>query len=318
MKMAFIIDPIAQFNVEADTSFAFMLAAQQRGHEVWITSSEELSAEGSRAYATLRPCHDLQRVQGEHYRLGEPVRLGLDEMDVIFMRKDPPFDVAYLHACHLLELAERRGALVVNRPTGLRVANEKLFALHFEAQIPRTLVTRSLGEVHEFLRQEGGRCVIKPVDGHGGEGVFVLEEGDRNLNALLEMATRGGRDYLICQSYLPGAREGDKRILMLDGEPMGAIMRVPREDEHRGNIHVGGRVEKTTLSEADRSICEAVGPMLSQAGLWFVGLDVIGGRLTEVNVTSPTGIQEMSRLDGVDGAGQVIAWAEDRRGRQKS
>ena len=312
MEMLFVVDPIAHFNIEADTSFAFMLAAQARGHQVLITSIEELSAEGSQAWARVYPCR-VERRQGEHYVLGEPVRRALDSVDVIFMRKDPPFNVAYLHACHLLELAERRGALVVNRPTGLRVANEKLFALHFEAQIPRTRVTRSVAEVHEFLRQEGGRCVIKPVDGHGGEGIFVLEEGDRNLHALLELASKEGRDYLICQSYLPGAREGDKRILMLDGQPMGAILRVPKEDEHRGNIHVGGRVEGATLTRADRAICGAVGPMLSRLGLWFVGLDVIGGKLTEVNVTSPTGIQEMSRLDGIDGADQVIAWAEGRR-----
>lgn len=313
MKIGFIMDPIERVNIDADTTFAFMFAAQQRGHEVFYMKMEDLSARGATARGVWQAC-TLRRVQGDHVDLGEPQRGPLTELDAVFMRKDPPFDIDYLHATQLLELAERAGVLVLNRPRGLQAANEKLYALHFDEVLPETLVTSRADAIKEFLLELGGRCVIKPIDGHGGDGVFVLDANDRNLNAIIEISTRHGQDAVICQRYLPEAREGDKRVIMLDGEPLGAILRVPREDEHRGNIHVGGSVARTELTERDLAICEAVGPRLREDGLWFVGLDVIGGYLTEVNVTSPTGIQEMSRLDGVDGPGLVIEWIEQKLG----
>lgn len=311
MRIAFVMDPIESVNIHADTTFAFMDAAEQRGHEVYYVRMQDMEARDDEAWSLVQRCQ-VRRVEGDHYTLGSVEHVALHTFDCIFMRKDPPFDIPYLHAVHLLELAEEKGTLVMNKPTGLRGANEKLYALHFVGAIPNTIVTKRAAEVKAFAESQGGQCIIKPLDGHGGEGVFLFSLTDRNANALLEMTTHHGREYLMCQQYIPAAREGDKRILMLDGVPMGAILRVPKDEENRGNIHVGGRVEKTELTERDLEICAAVGPRLKRDGLWFVGLDVIGGYLTEVNVTSPTGIQEMSRLNGMDGAAAVITWIENK------
>ena len=313
MRIAFVMDPIDGVNIDADTTFAFMMAASERDHELFVVRQTELFARGASAFAVARPVH-VQRVHGDHARLDEPRVMRLADLDVIFQRKDPPFDIEYLHAVHILELAEEQGTLVVNKPAGLRAANEKLYALHFEDVIPDTLVTASKAQILDFAAEHGGRCIVKPVDGHGGEAVFVLDVDDRNKNALLEVMTAHEGQRVVCQQYLPEAREGDKRILLLDGNAMGAILRVPRADEHRGNIHVGGTVEPTELTDRDREICEAVASRLRHDGLYFVGLDVIGGYLTEVNVTSPTGIQEMSRFAGHDGAHDVIAWTESKVG----
>jgi glutathione synthase len=312
MRIAFVMDPIETVNIDADTTFALMLAAQERGHDVFYVRMQDMYARGNEAWSRVVRVN-LQRVKGAHFEFGVESDMALHELDVIFMRKDPPFDIAYLHAVHLLELAQELGALVMNSPDGLRAANEKLYALHFPEATPTTLVSKSARIIRQFAADQGGRCIIKPLDGHGGEGVFMLDLEDRNASALLEVMTRHETEYLMCQTYLPAARKGDKRILMLDGEPMGAILRVPQEKDHRGNIHVGGRVEKTDLSPRDLEICQMVGPRLREDGLYFVGLDVIGDYLTEVNVTSPTGIQEMSRLNGVDGPAEVIRWMEDRR-----
>ncbi len=311
MKLGFVMDPIASVDIDADTTFAFMLAAQERGHEIYYLTMEDLAAEGDEAWGVMRRCQ-VRRVQDDHVELDAPQYEPLHVLDAVFMRKDPPFDVAYLHAAHMLELAEEKGCFVINKPNGLRAANEKLYALHFADLIPDTLVTRSAQRIHNFLDDHAGRCIIKPIDGHGGEGIFVLERGDKNLNALIEVATDHERQKVICQSYIPEIRQGDKRILMLDGRPQGAILRVPAETEHRGNIHVGGTVEKVELTERDLEICQTVGERLRQDGIWFAGIDVIGAYLTEVNVTSPTGIQEMSRLNEVDGAGEVIAFIEQQ------
>ncbi len=310
-EIGFVMDPLDGIILNEDTTFAFMLAAHQRGHDIFFIRPEDLYARGNEARARIHPV-TVRRKQGDHYDLGEGRRRPLHELDAVLMRKDPPFNVDYLHASHLLELASEQGCFVLNDPTGLRVANEKLYALHFPELIPDTLVTREREVIESFMEEHGGRCVIKPVDGHGGAAVFVLDSGDRNFNSLLEQMTREGERRVVCQTYVPEARRGDKRILLLDGEPMGAILRVPPEDDHRGNIHVGGSVEKTELTERDRRICEEVGQRLRRDGIWFAGIDVLGDVLTEVNVTSPTGIQEMSRLDGVDGSGQVIEWVVDR------
>ncbi len=307
MKIGFIMDPLEAVNVMADTTFAFMLAAQARGDEVYFLKMQDLWARGSTTYARYQRC-EVQQKQGEHYKLGEVEQGPLHELDAVFMRKDPPFDVAYLHACHLLELAEKKGCLVVNKPRGLMAANEKLYALNFEDVSPVTVVTRSAETIKSFLDESGGKCIIKPVDGHGGAGIFMLDAKDRNLNAISEVSTQEGKEQVICQQYVPEARQGDKRIIMLDGKPLGGILRVPREDDNRGNIHVGGSVAKTELTKRDLEICEAVSESLRADGLWFVGLDVIGGYLTEVNVTSPTGIQEMSRLNNIDGSKMVMDW----------
>lgn len=313
MKIGFIMDPMEAVNVFADTTFAFMLAAQERGHEVFFLRMQDLWAQGSTTRARYTPCK-VEQKQGAHFEMGESVEGPLHELDAVFMRKDPPFDVPYLHACHLLELAEKKGCFVMNKPRGLMAANEKLYALNFEHVMPETIVTHSASQIKAFLGEHGGKCILKPIDGHGGSGIFMLDSKDRNLNAIIEVSTREGAEAVMCQQYVPEARQGDKRILLLDGKPLGAILRVPKEDDNRGNIHVGGSVAKTDLTERDLAICEAVGPTLKQDGLWFVGLDVIGGHLTEVNVTSPTGIQEMSRLNETDGSGQVIEWIASQIG----
>jgi glutathione synthase len=311
MKIAFVMDPIESVDIDADTTFALMFAAQEAGHEVHYLQMHEMEARGRQAWGKTRHV-TLRRHRGDHVDLGGDEAKPLHEFDAIFMRKDPPFDVPYLHATHLLELAEREGAFVLNKPSGLRGANEKLYTLHFEEVMPATRVTRDKSDIKAFLAEQGGTCILKPVDGHGGEGVLVLREDDKNLNALIELTTKHGKELAICQQYLPEAREGDKRIIMLNGQPLGGILRVPSRDEHRGNIHVGGTVEKTELTPRDLEICERVGPRLAADGLYFVGLGVIGGYLTEVNVTSPTGIQEMSRLNGIDGSAKVIEWIAEQ------
>jgi glutathione synthase len=306
-----VMDPLEGIILDEDTTFAFMLAAQERGHEIFYIRPEDLYARGDETWSRIHPV-TVRRTEGDHFELGEAQRRPLHELDAVLMRKDPPFDVDYLHASHLLELAAEKGCFVLNDPTGLRVANEKLYALHFPDLIPDTIVTREREVIESFMDDHAGQCVIKPVDGYGGSAVFVLDRDDRNYKSLLEQMTREGQRRVVCQTYVPEARRGDKRILLLDGEPMGAILRVPPEDDHRGNIHVGGTVEKTELTDRDREICAKVGERLRRDGIHFAGIDVLGDVLTEVNVTSPTGIQEMSRLDGVDGAGQVIDWVVEQ------
>ncbi len=311
MRVGFVMDPIEGVNVDADTTFALMLAAQARGDEIYYIRPGDISARGDEAWARYRGV-TLRRDPEDKVSYGEEIQGRLHELDAVWMRKDPPFDEAYLYEVNLLELAEEKGCLILNEPRGLRAANEKLYALHFPEWIPTSRVTASAREIKAFMEEQGGRCILKPLSGHGGEGIFVLDEEDRNLNALIEVSTEHETVPVMCQEYLPEARQGDKRIIMLNGKPMGAILRVPSDEEYRSNIHVGGSVEKTELSSREQAICEDVGQRLVQDGLYFVGLDVIGERLTEVNVTSPTGIQEMSRLDDFDAPAEVMDWVASR------
>lgn len=311
MKIGFVMDPLTSVNVMADTTFSLMLAAQARGHEIFYLRPEDLMAEANVAFGLLYPV-EVRVDQNDSHTLGEAIYAPLHTLDCIMMRKDPPFDVPYLYDVAFLELAQQHGCLVLNLPHGLRAANEKLYALHFPEAIPTTIVTNRAERIKQFIKEQGGKAVLKPLDGHGGSGVLVVDENDRNLNAMIEISTRLESEYVMCQAYIPAARAGDKRILMLDGKPLGAILRVPLDTEHRSNIHVGGRVEKTELSPRDLEICNLVGPRLVKDGLTFVGLDVIGGYLTEVNVTSPTGIQELNRLNNIDASAQVIAWIENK------
>lgn len=313
MKILFVMDPLEQVQIDADTTFALMLAAQERGHSLFTCHASELwIGESSVPHAFAKAC-TVRREEGNHATIETQNDVPLADFDAIFMRSDPPFDVAYLHATHLLQFAENAGVTVVNKPSGLRGANEKLYALNFPEFIPKTIVTSSHDRIKAFIEANSGVAVVKPVDGHGGDGVFVVRHLDKNKNAILEVSTKGGKERVICQQFLPDASAGDKRILMLNGEPLGAILRVPKADENRGNIHVGGTVEQTTLTEREKEMCNVIGPRLREDGLWFVGLDVIGDVLTEVNVTSPTGIQEMSRLDERDYAGETIQWLESTR-----
>jgi glutathione synthase len=238
----------------------------------------------------------LQPVAGDHARLGPPATLILDdEADVAFQRKDPPVDLAYTTATQILALCKR--CRVLNRPEGILGANEKLYALHFPELMTDTLVARAIPQLLDFMEKLGGEMIVKPLHGKGGEGIFLLQDGDRNLMSILEQTTDFGRRWVMAQRYLPDVRRGDKRILLVDGEPIGAVLRVPSDSEVRSNLHVGGRPVETTLDDADRRIIEAVAPSLRRDGLFFVGIDVIGGFLTEVNVTSPTGVQEINTLE---------------------
>jgi glutathione synthase len=312
LKIGVVMDPIDRVDIDADTTFAWMVAARARGHELYYIEPTGLSAQGGEAWFEGRSA-DVWRRPGEHYRLGDTIHAPLGSLDICWMRKDPPFDDEYLFSSYILELADQSGdCWVLNRPSGLRDANEKAFILHFPDVIPDTLITHCAEQIEEFVGAHGGRAVIKPLDGHGGSEVFLLSEGDLNFHTIVETITRKGRRYVMVQEFLPEAAQGDKRIVVVDGEAYGAIVRVPRSGELRGNIHVGARVIRADVDGRDQEIIAALRDRLATAGLYFVGLDVIGGRLTEINVTSPTGIQEMSVLDDVDYADRFIAWQEAR------
>jgi glutathione synthase len=309
MRSAFIMDPIQNVLIDKDTTFVFMLESQARGHEVYYLELGDLFVDRARAMGRARRI-ELRREYRNHFTFHEEIVGPLGAFDVIFMRKDPPFDIPYLHATQLLDLAQQEGTFVINTPAGLRAANEKLYALNFPSVIPPTLVSQDPNRIKEFLSELGGEMIIKPIDGHGGSGIFYVHREDRNLNSLLETATREGRESIIAQRYLPEVRQGDKRLIVLNGAPLGCTLRVPRADEHRGNIHVGGTCIKAEVTPRDREICRELAPRLRQDGLYFVGLDIIGDYLTEVNVTSPTGVQEIDTLNNVRLEAHVLDFVE--------
>ena len=314
LRLLYVMDPLSRVLVDKDTTFAFLLEGERRGHEQHHCGVEDLFVERSVAHARARPVR--VRRAAIHYTLGDQRSLPLGAFDVVFMRKDPPFDLSYYFATQLLGLADPAVTLVVNDPRGLREANEKLYALHFPELIPESLVAADPVRLKAFMAGLGGEMIVKPLDGCGGAGVFHLHRGDRNLNAILELSTLNGTRMVMAQRYLPAVRsEGDKRLIVLAGEPLGAIRRVPQEDETRGNIHVGGRVERAAVDARDREICHRMAARLEADGLYFVGLDVIGGLVTEVNVTSPTGVQEIDRLDDTCLEARVLDWVEARAAR---
>jgi glutathione synthase len=310
-KFAFIMDPLHTVLVDKDTTFVMMLESQQRGHQIFYILLKDIYCRGPRAMCRAFRCQ-VERAVNHYELLDQGAEMPLDAFDAIFMRKDPPADANYIYATMMLSLVDGRRTFVMNSPAGLREANEKLYALNFPAAIPPTVVTYEMVRLKNFMEEQGGEMVIKPLDGHGGEGVFVLTRGDRNLNAILETATRFETRPIMAQRYLPEVRKGDKRLIVLDGEPLGCTLRVPRDDEHRGNIHVGGNCVKAEVTERDREICRILRPRLERDGLYFVGLDIIGKYLTEVNVTSPTGVQEIDRLDQVKLEAKVIDLVEAR------
>lgn len=312
MRFVVIMDPPETVLVDADTSFALMEAAEKAGHRVDHCLITDLFAGSRRVGARVRRATMSRKPGTQPITLGAPEDVFLDEVDAVFMRKDPPFESNYLWATQLLEHA-RQKTVLVNDPRALRDANEKLYAMFFPELMPATLVASDKERIKGFMRERGGQIVLKPLSGAGGDGVFLLREGDLNVNAIIETVTHVGRRVAMAQEFLPAVTRGDKRILLLDGEPLGAILRVPKKDDVRSNIHVGGTVEATDLDRDDLRIVETVAPRLRADGLYFVGLDVIGGKLTEVNVTSPTGIQQMQRLAGVDLSAKVIAWTEAKR-----
>ena len=301
-RMLFVMDPVEREDPRGSTTLVFMLEAQRRGHAVLVCEPADLEVIDGRAAARVTPvtlCDPLTSAErGRHATRGEPALVMLDdEVDVAFQRKDPPVDAAFITSTQILGVCKK--TVVLNDPRHILSFNEKLFALHFPDLMAETTVTRDIAVLRDFMAKLGGEMIVKPLDGKGGEGIFHVHAEDRNLNSILEQATAFGTRWAMAQRYLPAVREGDKRILLLDGEPIGAVLRVPAEAEVRANLHVGGRAAKTGLDADDRRIVERVGPVLREHGLFFVGIDVIGGKLTEINVTSPTGVQEVNALDGV-------------------
>lgn len=295
LDVAIQMDPIETVDITADSTFALAVEAQARGHRLWHYLPRHLSFRDGVVSAKARPL-TVKREKGAHFTLGAWEDIDLANVDVVLMRQDPPFDMAYITATHILDHIHPK-TLVVNNPTEVRNAPEKLFVTHFEGVMPPTLISSDMALIKAF-RAEHQDIIVKPLFGNGGAGVFHIKPGDENLGALLEMFTERSREPLIVQRYLPEVRLGDKRIILIDGEPAGAINRVPAEGEARSNMHVGGRPEKSILTDRDREICAAIGPELKRRGLIFVGIDVIGDYLTEINVTSPTGLQEIGRFDG--------------------
>jgi glutathione synthase len=310
LAVAIQMDPMDSININADSTFVLALEAQRRGHALFHYLPTDLALKNGRVMAWIRPLL-VRRELGNHFTLGEPQLVDLATMDVVLMRQDPPFDMAYITATHLLEHIHP-ATLVVNDPVHVRNAPEKLLVTHFPGLMPPTLITTDRRQIMEF-RKEFKDLVIKPLFGNGGAGVFHVKPDDENLNSLLEMFTQLYREPVMVQQYLPAVRQGDKRIILVDGKAAGAVNRVPQAGEARSNLHVGGTAMKAELTARDREICDAIGPTLRARGLVFVGIDVIGTYLTEINVTSPTGIQEINRFDDVRVEAQIWDAIELRR-----
>ena len=310
LKVAVQMDPIGSIAIRGDSTFALMLEAAARGHSLFYYRTQTLALGGGSLFATGQDA-EVRDEQGNHATLGEERRADLGRFDVVLMRQDPPFDMGYITATHMLEAIHPK-TLVVNDPAEVRNAPEKLFVLRYPSLTPETLITRDPVELAAFRRQHGD-IILKPLYGNGGAGVFRLGESDQNFSALLELFTQTFREPFIAQRYLPDVRKGDKRIILVDGKAVGAINRVPAVNENRSNMHVGGRPEPTTLTRRELEICEAIGPDLKARGLIFVGIDVIGDYLTEINVTSPTGIREVKRFGGADIAALIWDAIEARR-----
>ncbi len=295
-KVAIQMDPVEDIDIDGDSTFVLGMEAQKRGYELYYYQPRDLSLRDGRVMARMQPL-TLYRRAGDHHLLGERALRDLGDMDVVLLRQDPPFDMGYITTTHLLEMVPP-GTLVVNDPASVRNAPEKLFVLQFPDLMPATTIASRIEDVQDF-RDKYRDIIIKPLYGNGGAGVFHLKPDDENLSALMELFASQFPEPVIAQEYLPAVREGDKRIILIDGEPAGAINRVPQEGEARSNMHVGGTALADRLNERDREICARIGPELRRRGLIFVGIDVIGGLLTEINVTSPTGLQEINRFDNV-------------------
>jgi glutathione synthase len=310
LKVALQMDPIRSVNINTDSTFRIALEAQSRGHSLFFYTPDKLAFVEGRVLARGSSI-ELRRESGNHVSFGSEFEADLSEFDVVWLRQDPPFDMGYITTTHLLDLVHPR-TLVVNDPFWVRNCPEKLLVLQFPGLIPPTAIARDLATIRAFKAKHGD-IILKPLYGNGGAGVFRLDPNDRNLSSLYELFTSMSREPLIVQKFLPDVARGDKRIILVDGEPVGAINRVPQAGETRSNMHVGGRPEKIGLTARDLEICAAVGPVLREKGQVFVGIDVIGDYLTEINVTSPTGIQELERFDGTNTAERIWQVIEAKR-----
>ncbi len=308
LKIAYVMDPIDSINIEKDSTFAMMESAQQRGHHNYFLEPQKLYFEHDQSMGIMQKV-TVQRSES-YYQAKAPQAIALRDLDAVIMRKDPPFDMNYVYSTYFMERAQQE-TLMLNAPAALRDANEKLFALNFPQFIPRTVVSSQKAVIKDFVAREG-KAILKPIDAMGGIGVFVLRAEDSNVGALIDVMTENQQVPVVVQEYIPEATEGDIRVLMVDGEVISAFRRVPAKGEHRANLNAGGHAESYTLTPEDRHICEQVGPVLSEKGLVFVGLDLIGGKLIEVNVTSPTGIQEARKLSDADTAGALMDYIESK------
>ena len=303
LSFALQMDPVAGIDITGDSTFALALEAQSRGHNLWYYTPENLSFNDGKVTALGQSLALFDEV-GAHYKTGPNETRSLDEFDIILMRQDPPFDMAYITTTHILERLPAR-TMVVNNPAEVRNAPEKLLVTHYPNLLPATLISRDSAAIHAF-RATHKDIIVKPLFGNGGAGVFRIQPNDQNLNSLLEMFFSTNREPVMVQAYLPAVREGDKRVILVNGEAVGAVNRIPGEGEARSNFHVGGSATATGLTPRDKEICAAIGPELKRRGLLFVGIDIIGDYLTEINVTSPTGIREIQRLSGIDIAALTI------------
>jgi glutathione synthase len=310
LKVAVQMDPIGSINPLGDSTFAMMLEAQARGHELVYYTPDTLSLRDNRVTARVAPVEVFDKPKGEHFRLGEFALADLAESHVLLMRQDPPFDMNYVTITHILERLHPK-TFVVNPPAAVRNAPEKILVTEFPDLMPPTLVTRDREAIRAF-RKEHGNIILKPLYGNGGAGVFFIQEGDHNLMALIELFEASFREPFMVQRYLPEVRAGDKRIIIIDGEPVAGLNRIPAEGEARSNMHVGGRPELSPLTDREKEICARIGPALKERDMIFVGIDVIGGYLTEINVTSPTGIREVKRFGGPDIAPMIWDAIEKR------
>ena len=310
LRVAVQMDPMQSVNIDADSTFALMLEAERRGHRLWHYEVRQMAQRGRRITARAHPV-SVRREQGRHFTFGEVEMLDLSTMDVVLMRQDPPFDMAYITATHMLEHIHPK-TLVVNDPAAVRNAPEKLLVTQFPQLMPPTLITWDRATIAEF-RAEFHDIIIKPLFGNGGIGVFRVREDDENFGSILDSHFSISTEPLMIQRYEPAVRQGDKRLILVDGELAGAVNRVPAQGDARSNMHVGGRAEKTIITAREREICDTIGPYLREQGLIFVGIDVIGDYLTEINVTSPTGLQEIARFDGIRIEEQIWDRIEARR-----
>jgi glutathione synthase len=310
LKVAIQMDPIGPININADSTFRIAEEAQSRGHSLFYYTPDKLAYQEGKVTARGWPL-TVQRVEGNHFNLGEEQEVDLSTFDVVWLRQDPPFDMGYITTTHILDMIHPK-TLVVNDPFWVRNYPEKLLVLNFPDLTPPTMIARDLETLKSF-RAKHGDVILKPLYGNGGAGVFKLSKGDGNLASLHELFSGINREPLIMQKFLPDVAKGDKRVILVDGEPVGAINRVPAKGETRSNMHVGGRPEKVALTDRDREICAAIGPLLREKGQVFVGIDVIGNWLTEINVTSPTGIQELERFDGTNIAAKIWEAIEARQ-----
>lgn len=313
-QVAFQMDPMEGLNIDGDSTFVLMLEAQARGYSLWHYLAEDLSYRDGVVFAHARRV-EVRREKDNHFSfLSEPTKLNLKDVDVVWMRQDPPFDMSYISATHLLDLVADE-TLVMNNPTEVRNAPEKLFVTQFKDLMPPTLITRREDEVKAF-RADHGEIIVKPLYGNGGAGVFHLKADDSNLGSLMEMFLESSREPVMVQKFLPEVRQGDKRIILIDGEAVGAINRVPAAGEVRSNLVAGGQAVRSDLTEREKEICAAIGPDLKKRGLTFVGIDVIGDWLTEINVTSPTGLQAVNQFDGTRLEAQIWDAVEAKLERQ--